>query len=172
MTANPRLIRLSTVRDHLLCQKQIIADSGWRLDAITPRYGPYTETRPCPGGWQWRSLTLGTADARKYRLLFEVDPNRGKWKAVLVGVPDGDSPRALVRFEAQPGNRGGGLHIHANCDRNGHLTGAESMDMAYTLPEHGMRRRRRTGWTKARFCYFAGRFFRIEGLLLQEELDL
>lgn len=172
MAATPRLVRLSTVRHHLICRKTITSDSGWKTDPITPRYGPYTETRPCPSGWQWRSLALSTETSGRYRVLFEVDANRGKWKAVLVRVPDAGPPKALIRYEDQPGNRGGGLHVHANCDRNTDLTGAESIDMAYTLPEHGMRRRRRTGWTRARFCHFAGRLFRIDGLPLQEELDL
>jgi hypothetical protein len=172
MAPAPRPVRLSAVRHHLLSRKTMTSDSGWRSDQITPRFGPYPETRPCPAGWQWRSLALSTPTSRKYRLFFEVDPSRGKWKAVLVEVTDAGRCRALIRFEDQPGGRGGGLHVHANCDRNPDLTGAESLDMAYTLPDHGMRRRRRTVWTRARFCHFAARFFRVDGLAVQEEMDV
>lgn len=172
MPMSSRPVRLAAVRHHLLCRKIISSDSGWKTDAITPRFGPYGETRPCPSGWQWRSLSLTGTNAVRYRLFFEVDAHRGKWKAIFILVPESGPVTALIRFEDQPGKAGGGLHVHANCDRNTDLTGAESIRMAYTLPEHGMYRRRRTGWTKHRFCHFAGRLFRVDGLPLQEELDL
>lgn len=86
-------------------------------------------------------------------------------------IREAATPVAIARFEDQPGHQGG-LHVHANCDMNGDLTGAQSVMMQYTLPDHGRRRRRRISWTKALFCKTAGEFFRAEILPPQEELEL
>ncbi|WP_221930656.1 hypothetical protein, partial [Paracoccus marinus] len=79
----------------------------------------------------------------------------------------GQRPRAYD----QPGSQGG-LHIHANCDTNDDLTGAESVMMTYTIPDHGRRRRRRLSWTKALFFMSACDFFRVDLPAEQEELFL
>jgi hypothetical protein len=165
-------VPLATIRPDLLCRKRVESDTGWRSDPIAPRFGPYPVTRPCPSGWEWRAFALAADNGRRYRLFFEVDPLRGKWKAALVLVPETGDPVAVLRFEDQPGGRGGGLHVHANCDANAGATGAESLDMAYVLPDHGRRRRRRFGWTKSAFCHAAGRFFRTDPIDPQGELAL
>ena len=108
----------------------------------------------------------------RYRLFFEISPTRGKWKAVLIVVQPEGEPVPLIRLEDQPGTHGGGLQVHANCDQNQHLVGAEAMDMAYVLPEHGRLRRRRLGWTGALFCQAAGRMFRTDLIEGQEEWAL
>lgn len=160
------------IRAHILGTKKIEADTGWRRDSIPPRHGPHAVTRPCPSGWEWRSLALSSGDGKRYRLLFQVEPRRGKWKAALMYLPDGATGVVILRIEDQPGTHGGGLHIHANCGRSPDLAGAESMDMAYILPEHGCRRRRRVGWTKSLFCQVAGRMLRTHPMEGQEEMPL
>lgn len=122
--------------------------------------------------WEWRCLQLDTEDGRKFRMLVEVSPDFGKWKAMLIKVLDNERPVAILRFEDQPGQKGGGLHVHANCDSNQNVTGADSVNMPYTLPEHGRRRRRYGGWTKPLFCKAAGEFFRTTPITDQEEMSL
>lgn len=159
----------SIVRADLTCRKEVVKDTGWRNDDLPPRYGPYPHTRPCPARWEWRCLIVDGGQGARFRMLLEVSPQLGKWKAML--IRDGETPVALMRFEDQPGSQGG-LHIHANCDTNGDLTGAESIMMAYTLPDHGRRRRRRLSWTKAMFCRASSDFFRVNFPAEQEELPL
>lgn len=138
---------------------------------MAPRYGAYKKGRPPAAGWEWRSLSLEAPNGRQYRILFDVSPGRGKWKAMLIRVGSDGVPVALIRFEDQPG-RHGGLHIHANCGDEAYLAGAESIDMQYTLPDHGRTRRRRFAWTKALFCMAAAKFFRTDPLNDQEEFPV
>ena len=52
------------------------------------------------------------------------------------------------------------------------LRGAESVNMAYVVPDHGRLRRRRDAWTKPLFCKTAAAFFRTDPLIDQEEMTL
>lgn len=166
------VIALSCVRTDIACEKRIVKDTGWRSDELPPRYSVYPTTRPRATRWEWRCLMLESKDDQtSYRLLIEVSPAFDKWKAMLIRTPSGGSPIAIMRFEDQPGAQGG-LHIHANCDQNSDLCGAESVRMAYTLPDHGQHRRRHGGWTKALFCKAAGSFFRTDTIAGQEELGV
>lgn len=164
------VVRLSQVRHQLVCAKTLTSDTGWRTDAIPPRFSVFATARPVAAGWEWRCLSVVSEAGAQYRLLFEISQGRGKWKCALIEASPKGDPRAVARFEDQPGLRGGGLHAHANCEKTADFSGADSLEMAYTLPDHGKLRRRRTAWTKERFVFEAGRFFRVQGLKLQEEL--
>ncbi|MEO1949274.1 hypothetical protein [Thioclava sp.] len=165
------LVRHSCVRAFVKSKKNLVKDTGWQSGDLPPRYSVYAVTRPCAKRWEWRCFSLEDADGRQFRLLVEVSPQLGKWKAMLISISEGKPPRALMRFEDQPGPQGG-LHVHANCETNRDLTGAETVNMTYTLPDHGRRRRRHQSWTKALFCVTAGTFFGNAALGEQEELGL
>lgn len=150
--------------------KKITDDTDWKVTPIPPRHSPFPETRPCPSGWQWRTLSLKTQGGVQYQLHFEVDARRGRWKAWFILLSTGGR-QVLVRFEDQPG-KGGGIHLHSNCDPEGTSAGADSLDMRYTLPDHGRRRRRRNAMTPALFCQLAGRFFRTDPVTGQEDMSL
>lgn len=166
------MIKFSALRDHLRSPKSVVQDTGWRSDAMPPRYGPFPYTRPALTGWEWRCFILQSTDGRNYRALCEVAPGLGKWKAMLVEVRPDAEVRAILRFEDQPGKRGGGLHVHADCGENAEATGAQSVNMAYTLPDHDRPRRRHGGWTKALFCQEVGRIFGTAPIGGQEEMDV
>lgn len=166
------VVRHGILRDELTIHKRIHRDTGWRSDDLPPRYSVYPSTRPAAARWEWRCFLLSTDDGRKFRLLFEVSPAFGKWKAMLIRVPEPGSPTAVMRFEDQPGRSGGGLHVHAHCEQIDDVSGASSINMPYILPDHGRHRRRRTAWTKAMFCMAAGSFFHTDPIRDQEEMAL
>ncbi len=165
-------IRYSAVRAQLICRKRILSDTDWRSDALPPRFGPYEHTRPALARWEWRSFNLITENGEGFRMLVEVAPALDKWKAMLISLPAAGNPAVIMRYEDQPGKTGGGLHIHAHCNDHSDLTGAASIDMPYTLPDHGKLRRRRGVWTKALFCKAAGAMFRTDPIAGQEEMSL
>lgn len=165
-------IHFSHIRDDICTRKKIHRDTGWKSGEMAPRFGLYPVTRPAQSRWEWRCLNLEGANGLDYRVLIEVSPAFGKWKAMLIKIPDSGAPVAICRLEDQPGTRGGGLHIHAHCDLIGEVSGASSVEMPYTLPEHGQKRRRRLPWTKPQFCHAVGRAFRTDTIVGQEELDL
>ena len=165
-------VQLSLVRDDLTVRKRIVKDTGWKSEELPPRFSPYPTTKPMAARWEWRCFTLTCDDGRNFRLLLEVSPQLGKWKAMLIKLSETGDPTAIMRLEDQPGQHGGGLHVHANCDQRQHLTGADSVDMVYTLPEHRRHRRRRGGWTKPLFCMTVSAFFHTHPLAEQEELSL
>lgn len=166
-----RTVKHSQVRDELTCRKRVKKDTGWRADELPPRYSAFPASRPCGRRWEWRCFVLETEDGRSFRMLVEVSPHLSKWKAMLIRAPEGAPPVAIMRFEDQPGAQGG-LHVHASCDDNRDLTGADSVNMTYTLPDHGRTRRRRRAWTKALFCKAAGEFFRTDPISGQEEMEV
>lgn len=165
-------VHFDFVRHDVMCKKTTVSDTGWRKDDLPPRFSAYPHTRPSLARWEWRCIILETGDGQRYRLLFEVAPDLAKWKAMLIRIAEHSQPVALVRFEDQPGKYGGGLHIHANCDRNSDLTGADSVFMYYTLPDHRRLRRRRNAWTKALFCKAASKMFHADTSAGQEEFKL
>jgi len=166
------VIRHSTVRSFLCSKKRILHDTGWKSGETPPRYTAFAHTRPQQPRWEWRCLNLEDDKGQKYLLLMDVSPALDKWKSVLILKQTGKEPVALMRFEDQPGQHAGGLHVHAHCERAHETEGANSINMPYTLPEHRRRRRRRTCWTKALFCQAAGRFFRTSPITGQEDLPL
>lgn len=165
-------IHFGTLREDLTVRKRLTKDTGWRSDDIPPRFSVYPVSRPTGSRWEWRCLLLLSDDGRVYRLLIEVAPALGKWKAMLIKVPQDGPPVAIMRLEDQPGKFGGGLHIHAHCDQLDDLSGAKSVEMRYTLPDHRQHRRRRLAWTKALFCKASGSFFRTDPIVDQEEMAL
>ena len=165
-------IQIDVLKPYIRCRKHKIADTGWRSSDMLPRFGPYPATKPFSRGWEWRSVHLRGDDGQTYRLLFEADASRGRWKAMLIILQQNGEPRALVRLEAQLGGSGGGLHAHASCGQDFNLRGAESVTMAYVIPDHGRPRRRRDAWTKPLFCKTAAAFFRTDPLIDQEEMTL
>lgn len=164
-------VQHSHVRQFVNSQKRVTKDTGWQSGDLPPKYSVYSTTRPCARRWEWRCFVLEDIDGRQFRLLIEVSPQLDKWKAMLISAEAGIPPRALMRFEDQPGPQGG-LHIHTNCETNCDLTGPETVNMTYTLPDHGRRRRRHHGWTKALFCVTAGSFFGSKAVGEQEEFEL
>ena len=170
MSAAPGpIIHRASVQEHF-CKKQVAKDTGWKSGGIAPRHTPFAITYPMPAGWVWRALRLTSTTGKDYGLLFQVNPELHKWKAMLFHWVANGHASAVMRFEDQPGKRGGGLHIHAHCDQGHGLAGAKSVEMCYTLPEHGQRRRRRGAWTRANFVNAAGRFFRVNNDIDQGEL--
>lgn len=165
-------IHFSLLRDDITCRKKITKDTGWQSVDTPPRYSPYPVARPAAVNWEWRCFLLEADEGKKYRLLFDVAPRLGKWKAMLLKVHEVLPPAAIMRFEDQPGKHGGGLHVHANCDQGADLTGAASVDMVYTLPDHRRLRRRRMAWTKPLFCKAAGEFFHTDPIRDQEVMAL
>jgi len=166
------IIRYSAIRSELTCRKRVVSDTGWKMDALPPRFSPFEHTRPALARWEWRSFNLMAEDGTGYRMLVEVAPALDKWKAMLIRIADGMPPVVIMRFEDQPGKTGGGVHIHAHCGERPDLAGAASIEMPYTLPDHGRLRRRRVAWTKALFCRAAGDLFRTDPISGQEEMPL
>lgn len=90
----------SIVRADLTCRKEVVKDTGWRNDDLQPRFSLYPHTRPCSARWEWRCLILKDDNHGRFRVLLDVSPQLGKWKAML--IRDGSPPVALMRFEDQP----------------------------------------------------------------------